>query len=185
MALTIFLIVLGVLVVWFVFTYNSLVSLRNYVRKSFSGIDVQLKRRTDLIPNLVSTVKGYAAHEKKLMEEVARARSELVKAREHEDVREMARKDDELESSLKSLFAVSENYPELKANKNFLELQKELRRAEDQIAASRRIYNSNVTLFNNKIELFPSSLVAGLFGFKKEDWFSAKPGDKKNVSSRF
>lgn len=185
MALNIILIIIGVIIVWFIYTYNSLVSLRNYVRKSFSGIDIQLKRRTDLIPNLVSTVKGYASHEKKIMKAVAKARSELVNAREHEDVKEMARKDNKLESTLKSLFAVSENYPELKANKNFLELQKELKKAEDQIAASRRIYNSNVTLINNKIETFPSNLVAKLFSFKKETWFTADSKDKKNVKTRF
>ncbi len=185
MNINILFVVLGVFFIWFIYTYNSFISLRNYVRKSFSGIDIQLKRRTDLIPNLVSSVKGYASHEKRIMEEVAKVRSELIRARESEDVKEMAVKDNELERVLKSLFAVSENYPKLKANKNFLELQKELRRAEDQVAASRRIYNSNVTLFNNKVELFPSNLVARLFGFTKKEWFTARPVDKKNVKARF
>ncbi|MCC7574776.1 LemA family protein [Candidatus Woesearchaeota archaeon] len=175
------LIILLIILAWFIFTYNRLITMKNYVKKSFSGIDVQLKRRTDLIPNLVSVVKGYAKHEKTIMEEVTKARSHLEEARKRKDVQKMANTESELNSAVKSLFAVSENYPDLKANKNFLDLQKQLRNTEDQIAASRRIYNENVTSYNTKIEIFPSNLLAKLFSFKQEKLYETKERESKKI----
>ena len=166
------LIVIGVLLLlvvgFLIATYNSLVKLKNRVEEAWSDITVQLKRRTDLIPNLVNTVKGYAAHETGVFEKVTEARSAIMNAN---GVAESAQAENMLEGALKSLFAVAEAYPDLKANQNFLQLQQELVDTEDKIQASRRFYNGGVRDLNTKIQLFPNSIVAGMFGFKSKEFF--------------
>ena len=150
--------------------YNSLVTLKNRVEEAWSDITVQLKRRADLIPNLVETVKGYASHEKEVFEKVTEARSKVVNATA-QGPEATAKAENAFEATLKSLFAVAEAYPDLKANQNFIELQKELVDTEDKIQASRRFYNSGVRDFNTKIEVFPSNIIAGLFHFTKREFF--------------
>jgi len=162
------LIVLGVLIVVGVVMYNSLVTLKNRTEEAWSDIDVQLKRRYDLIPNLINTVKGYAAHEKETLQNVTNARSQAMQA---ESPHDKAQAENFLSDTLKSLFAVSENYPDLKANQNFLELQKELTDTENKIQASRRFYNGNVRDLNTKIETVPTNIVAGMFNFKQREFF--------------
>jgi len=164
----IILIVAAVIAIWFWATYNGLIQLKNRVEGAWSDIEVQLKRRYDLIPNLLESVKGYAGHEKSVMENVTAARTAAMGAQtpvQHAQAENM------LTGALKSLFAVAEAYPDLKANQNFLELQRELRDAEDKVMAARRFYNANVVEFNTKIELFPTNLVAGMLGFKKSNLF--------------
>ena len=160
--------IIAVAVFWFVFAYNRLVTLRNRMREAFSDIEVQLKRRYDLIPNLVETVKGYASHEKGVFENVTAARARAMGVH---SPHERAQAENMLSQTLKSLFAVAENYPDLKASANFLELQRELRDAEDKIQAARRFHNANVMALNTSIESFPTNLVAGIFGFKQEEFF--------------
>lgn len=167
-ATQVLIVVVAAVVFWAVFTYNRLVSLRMRVREAFSDIDVQLRRRYDLIPNLVETVKGYAAHEKGVFEKVTEARARAMGASGMQD---KASAENMLSQTLKSLFAVAENYPDLKASANFLELQRELRDAEDKIQAARRFHNSNVMGLNTKIETFPASIVATIFTFKKVEFF--------------
>ncbi len=150
--------------------YNNLVSLRNRVKNSYSQIEVQLKRRNDLIPNLVETVKGYASHEKELFENITNARSNIINA---ENIDETSTANDQLTGALKTLFAVAENYPELKANSNFQQLQSELSETEDKISYSRQFYNDVVLKYNNACEQFPSSIFAKMFGFKQAEFFSA------------
>ncbi|MCR4326445.1 MAG: LemA family protein [Candidatus Roizmanbacteria bacterium] len=169
-----------VLFVWG--TYNRLVVLRNRVQEAWSGIDIQLKRRTDLIPNLVSTVKGYAKHEKEVFENVTKARASMMKA---EGVEATGKADTMLSSALKSLFAVAENYPQLKANENFVQLQAELSDTEDKIAYARQFYNSNVQAMNTTVEQFPGNVLANWFGFKKSEYFETDAGDKKPVNVSF
>lgn len=149
-------------------TYNGLVTLRNRVDEAWSDITVQLKRRLDLIPNLVESVKGYAAHEKEVFEKVTEARANALNA---QGVKDTAAAENQFEGALKSLFAVSENYPQLRATENFQQLQAELVDTEDKIQASRRFYNGGVRDLNTKIELFPNNLVAGTFGFTKREFF--------------
>lgn len=163
-------------------TYNQLVTLRERIEEALSSIDVQLKRRADLIPNLVDTVKGYAKHEKQLLENVTNARSELMKAGSPE---EKARANNMLTDTLKSLFAVAENYPDLKASANFAKLQDELTDTEDKISYSRQFYNSNVLSYNTKIKMFPSNLVAGQFNFKEQEFFEAEPESRENIKVSF
>lgn len=163
--------------------YNSLVRLRNKVDEAWSDIDVQLKRRYDLIPNLVETVKGYAGHEKSVFEEVTKARSEAMNAG---TPGQKAEAEAGLAGVLKSLFAVAENYPDLKANTNFLDLQGQLSEIENHIQNARRFYNGNVRDFNTKIEIFPNNLVAPMFGFKKYDFFAlANEQERENVKVNF
>lgn len=150
---------------FFIASYNSLVKMRNWVKESWSQIDVQLKRRYDLIPNLVETVKGYAAHEKETLEKVIQARNMLMQGSPQDRVKA----DNMLEGALKSIFALSENYPELKANQNFLKLQEELTSTENKIAYSRQLYNKTVAEYNIKRESFPTVLIAGMLGFEKEE----------------
>jgi len=150
---------------FFIASYNSLVKMRNWVKESWSQIDVQLKRRYDLIPNLVETVKGYAAHEKETLEKVIQARNMLMQGSPQDRVKA----DNMLEGALKSIFALSENYPELKANQNFLKLQEELTSTENKIAYSRQLYNKTVAEYNIKRESFPTVLIAGMLGFNKEE----------------
>ncbi|MFH1582279.1 MAG: LemA family protein [bacterium] len=174
--LRIILIVLGVILLLVIATYNKLILLRNRVKEAWSDIDVQLKRRYNLIPNLVNTVKGYATHERELLEKVTKARTFAMQAG---TMKEKGEAENALSSTLKSLFAVAENYPDLKASTNFLELQRELRDTEDKIQASRRFYNTNVRDFNTKIETFPTNIIANLFNFKKSDFFEATEGEKE------
>jgi LemA protein len=159
------------LILWIVYIYNSLISARNYVKKSFSGIDVQLKRRNDLIPNLVNVVKGYAKHESELFKSITKTRSSIIKSIENKDLNQLSKNNNLIEKSLKNLFMVAENYPKLKANETFLKLQEQLQETEDQIAASRRIFNENVTYYNNKIQYFPNNLITNIFKFEKEVLF--------------
>ena len=179
------LIILGVVFLLFVGIYNSLIRLKNNVKKSFSGIDVQLKRRTDLIPNLINTVKGYASHEKELLESLTKARTSIINGSASGNINAMAEGENMLSGALKSIFAVAENYPDLKANQNFLELQESLEETEDQIAAARRIYNENVNYLNTKIEVFPSNIIAGMFGFQQADLYTITESDRKNVEVKF
>jgi LemA protein len=151
--------------------YNGLVALRNRADEAWSDIDVQLKRRYDLIPNLVEAVKGYASHERGVFEEVTKARATAMQAEASGDPKKVGEAENMLSSTLKSLFAVSENYPDLKASNNFMELQRELRDTEDKIQASRRFYNSNVRDLNIKTQAFPSNVIASIFGFKKREFF--------------
>lgn len=148
--------------------YNNLVKLRNLVKNSFSQIDVQLKRRNDLIPNLVETVKGYAAHEKGVLEEVTKARTGVMNA---STIEETSAADNQLTGALKTLFAVAESYPDLKANSNFQQLQSDLTDTEDKISYARQFYNDAVLKYNNACQQFPSNMMAKLFGFKEEEFF--------------
>jgi len=162
--------------------YNGLITLRNRVKEAWSDIDVQLKRRYDLIPNLVETVKGYAAHEKETFDKVIQARSKAMSAH---GLKEKGEAENALSGTLKSLFALTENYPDLKASVNFLELQKELTDTEDKIQAARRFYNGNVLDFNTKLELFPANMIAGMFGFKASGFFNAEEGEKATPKVSF
>ncbi len=178
-------IVLAVVVfaaVYFISIYNSLVVLKARIKEAFSGIDVQLKRRADLIPNLVETVKGYASHEKEIFENVTKARSALMSATGVED---KAMANNMLSGALKSLFAVAEAYPDLKASTNFQDLQKQVGDTEDKIAYSRQFYNGNVLQYNTKVQVFPSNIVANMFGFAAEQYFAATEEERKNVQIKF
>lgn len=159
-------------------TYNRFVLLRNRVKEAWSDIEVLLKRRYDLIPNLVETVKGYAAHEKNTLEAVINARNIAMKSG-NKSVAEQAKSENILSGTLKSLFALSENYPDLKANANFLELQRELVDTENKIQASRRFYNNNVLAFNTKREMFPSNIIANIFNFEKNEFFKLDEAEKE------
>jgi LemA protein len=166
--LWILLAVVVVVAAWLVFTYNGLVTLKNRVEEAWSDIDVQLKRRYDLIPNLISTVKGYAAHEAGTFEKVTAARTAAMAATSPHD---KAVAENALSSTLKSIFALSEAYPDLKANTNFLKLQDELSDTENKVQASRRFYNGNVRDFNTKLQVFPTNLIASMLGFVKREFF--------------
>ncbi|MFA6383376.1 MAG: LemA family protein [Parcubacteria group bacterium] len=178
----IILVIVVVIAAWLVMTYNGLITLKNRVDEAWSDIDVQLKRRYDLIPNLVNTVKGYAAHEKEVFEKVTEARARAMGAGTAQD---KAQAENMLSNTLKSLFAVAEAYPDLKANQNFLELQRELTDTEDKIQASRRFYNGNVRDFNIKIEVFPNNLIAGMLNFAKREFFEAEGSEKEPVKVEF
>lgn len=175
-------IVLILVVAWIVLIYNSLVRTRNRVRESWSDIDVQLKRRHDLIPNLVETVKGYMGHEQKVFQEVTEARARALGAKGKED---LAGAENELSNTLKTLFAVAENYPELKANANFLELQRELSDTENKIQAARRFYNSMVLEMNTKVQVFPTNILASMFHFKAEEFFEVAKEEREPVEVTF
>ena len=162
------------IVVTFIHMYNNLVGLRNRVKNSYAQIDVQLKRRNDLIPNLVETVKGYAAHEKGVLEEVTKARTGVMNA---STIEETSAADNQLTGALKTLFAVAENYPDLKANSNFQQLQSDLTDTEDKISYARQFYNDAVLKYNNACQQFPSNLLAKLFGFKEENFYQAPAGE--------
>ena len=167
-------IILAVIVLWFIWAFNTFVRLGNRVAEAWSDIEVQLKRRYDLIPNLVNTVKGYATHESSAFEKVTNARSAAMGAK---SIGEHAQAENMLTGALKSLFAVSEAYPDLKANVNFLELQRELSDTENKVQASRRFYNTVVRDLNTKVESFPSNLVAGFFHFSKKEFFDLPETD--------
>jgi len=167
----IILIIAAVVVLWIILTYNRLVLLLNRAREAWADIDVQLKRRYDLIPNLVETVKGYAAHEEKVFENVTKARAAAMTAESSGDQKEIGKAENFLSGTLKTLFALAENYPQLRAAENFLELQRELSDTENKIQAARRFYNGNVRDLNVKIESFPEKVIANLFRVKKMDFF--------------
>ncbi|MFC1750364.1 LemA family protein [Pseudomonadota bacterium] len=178
-------IILAVVVVVILFMwglYNSVIRLNNEVKNSFAQIDVQLKRRYDLIPNLIETVKGYAKHEKEVLENVTKARSAIMGAK---TVGEKAQANNQLTSTLKSLFAVAENYPQLKANENFMQLQEELTGTENKISYARQHYNDMVMAFNNKIQVFPSNIFARMFGFGPKESFETPAVEKENVKVKF
>ena len=177
------LIIIAILVIWVISIYNALVKSRLKVDNAWSQIDVQLQRRFDLIPNFVETVKGYMAHESETFEKIAALRTSWANS---SSVGEKAKLDNELSGALKTIMAVSENYPELKANTNFSELSEELRNTENKISFSRQFYNDSVTMYNTKLELFPSNIVAGMFNFKSRELFAAESDEaRKNVKVDF
>ena len=180
MLVLLFIIVILVIIV--ISIYNRLVVLRNRIENAWSQIDVQLKRRADLIPNLVETVKGYAAHEKEVFQKVTEARSALVNAK---GVKEQGEANNMLTGALKTLFAVAESYPELKANQNFMQLQEELSGTESKIAYARQFYNDTVLKYDNMREKFPSNIVAGMFGFKEREYFAAEESAREPVKVEF
>ena len=170
------------LLIYFVSTYNGLVRLRNMVSDQWSQIDVLLKRRSDLIPNLVETVKGYAKHEKETLDAVITARNKAVSAKGIEDEMKAS---GELTGALNKLFALAESYPDLKANTNFMDLQNNLKDTEDKISYARQFYNDAVLKYKNKIEMFPSSIVAGMFKFEPKPFFEATETERENVKVKF
>ncbi|MFT4261129.1 MAG: LemA family protein [Candidatus Woesearchaeota archaeon] len=172
----------GAIILLIIFIYNGLVRVKNQVKNAWAQIDVQLKRRNDLIPNLIETVKGYAKHERGVFTEVTKARTQVMNAN---TVDEKADASNMLSNTLKSLFAVAENYPDLKANENFLQLQEELSGTENKIAYSRQHYNDMVMRFNTKIEVFPNNLFASIFGFKQEEMFKTDEAERQNVKVKF
>ncbi len=168
--------IIAVIVIWFVATYNGFISHKNRADEAWADIDVQLKRRYDLIPNLVNTVKGYAAHESKTLEAVITARNTAMQSMSGANGDHIAA-ENVLSGTLKSLFALSENYPDLKANANFIELQHELSDTENKIQAARRFYNGNVRDYNTMLQVFPSSLIARMFGFTSREFFELSGDD--------
>lgn len=184
--MTIFLIILAIIVVIALFVigvYNGLVKARQKVKNAWSQIDVQLQRRFDLIPNIVETVKGYMTHEKDVLEKVTALRSSWANAN---SVEEKANLDNELSSTLKTIMAVSENYPDLKANQNFADLQNTLKETENKISFARQFYNDTVTMYNTKIAVFPDNIVASMFNFKEETLFNVDSEEaRKNVKIDF
>ncbi len=179
----IIIIILAAVVLWVISIFNKLVQLKNRTQEAFSDIDVQLKRRHDLIPNLVETVKGYADHEKGVFEEVTKARTAAINA---QGVAEKAEKENMLSDTLKSIFAVAENYPDLKASENFLKLQDELSDTENKIQAARRFYNGNVRDFNTATQQFPNNLFVGMLGFKDFEFFQVEnEKERENVKVSF
>lgn len=177
-SLLILLVIIAVLIFVFVGIYNGLVKLRNTSEQAWSDVDVQLKRRYDLVPNLVETVKGYASHEKETFEKVVQARNQAMQATSPED---KSQAENFLQSTLKSLFALAEAYPELKANQNFIELQAELSKIEEQIQLSRRYYNAVVRDLNTKIESVPSNIVANMFNFRKREYFELDSTEEREA----
>jgi LemA protein len=178
----ILIIVLVLIVLWAISVYNSLIALRNRVKDQWAQIDVQLKRRFDLIPNLVETVKGYTKHESETLEAVIKARNTYVSATVPE---EQMKADGELTKAISKLFALTESYPDLKANTNFQALQQELTETESKIAAARQFYNDTVMVYNNKVSMVPSNIIAGLFKFNKEAFFEANETERQNVQVKF
>lgn len=155
-------------IVWFIFTYNLFIRDKNLIKEAWSGIDVQLKRRHNLIPNLVESVKGYSNYERNLLEDITRKRAEASKI---ESIKEKAPAESDLSGMLKNLFVVAENYPDLKANQNFLDLQNQLVEIEDQLQYARRYYNGAIRNYNIRVESFPSNIIAGIFDFKQDNFF--------------
>ena len=183
MVLWIVLAIVVLLIIFIIGIYNNLVRLRQKVKNSWSQIDVQLQRRFDLIPNLLETVKGYMNHESEVLTKVAELRTSWANAG---TVREKAELDNQLSGALKTIMAVSENYPNLKANQNFSELQQELQNTENKISFSRQFYNDSVTMYNTKLEVVPSNIIASMFGFKPEELFKAESDEaRKNVKVDF
>ena len=181
MFMWIFIGLIVLVLIYLIFVYNGLIRLKNRVEEAESDIDVQLKRRYELIPNLVETVKGYAKHEKELLEKVTQERTSLVKG----SMSEKVEASNALTDTLKSIFAVAENYPDLKANQNFLQLQTDLTDTQDKIMAAQRFYNGNVRDFNTKIQVFPNNLIVPVLGFHKYAFIEAQEGEKGNVEVKF
>lgn len=177
--------IIAIVIIAIVAMYNGLIRLKNRVEEAWSDIDVQLKRRHDLIPNLVETVKGYAAHEQGTLEKVINARNTAMQAMSGGNSKQLAEAENALAGTLKSLFALSEAYPDLKANQNFLELQRELTDTEDKIQAARRFYNGNVRDFNTKLQVFPTNLIAKQLGFSAREFFAAAEEEKEVVAVKF
>lgn len=180
--LIILLVVLCIILIFFIITYNTLVQLRNRVKDQWSQIDIQLKRRFDLIPNLMETVKGYMKHEKETLEGVVNARNAYASANTPE---EAMKADGELTKAVSKLFALAEAYPDLKANDSFNNLQSELSATENKISSARQFYSDTVLNYNNKIQMFPSNIVALIFGFKAEKYFEANDTERENVKVQF
>jgi LemA protein len=180
--LIIILAVVAVILIWLIAAYNRFVVLKNRIDNAWSQIDVQLKRRFDLIPNLIETVKGYAKHEKKVFTDVTAARTAVMNAT---TLPEKAKANNQLSSTLKSLFAVAENYPKLEANQNFMMLQEELSGTESKIAYARQAYNDSVLSYNNGVQMFPGSIIAGMFNFKQREFFKTDEVEKANVKVKF
>jgi LemA protein len=180
LALWIVLGIVVILLIFFVATYNGLIGLRNQLRNAWAQIDVQLKRRYDLIPNLVETVKGYKIHERETLEAVTKARN-LAQSLSSTDVGARSKAEGELSSALSRLLAVAENYPDLKANQNFLALQEELTSTENKISFSRQYYNDSALRLNNKIQMFPSNVVAAMTGFKQGEFFEVKVAEEREA----
>ena len=177
------LIIVGILILfWAISVYNKLIALRNRVKDQWAQIDVQLKRRFDLIPNLVETVKGYTKHESETLEAVIKARNTYVSATLPED---QMKADGEITKAISKLFALTESYPELKANTNFQALQQELTETESKIASARQFYNDTVMVYNNKVAMVPSNIIASLFRFEKEAFFEANETERQNVQVKF
>ena len=174
--LIIAIIVIIIIVAAIVHMYNKLVNLKNRVKNSYSQIDVQLKRRNDLIPNLVETVKGYASHEKSVLEEVTKARGNVINA---SNIKETSQADNQLTGALKTLFAVAENYPNLKANSNFQQLQEQLNDTENKISYARQFYNDTVLMYNNACQQFPSNILAKMFNFEESEFFEADEASRE------
>ncbi len=181
--LIILIIIFGIVALWLMGTYNGLVKLKNFRDEAWSGIDIQLKRRFDLIPNLVETVKGYAAHEQQTFENITRARSAINQAGTDAEKRIAA--ENELTGTLRTLFAVAENYPELKANTNFLDLQQQLSKIEDELQLARRYYNGTARNLNNAVQRFPAVLVARLLGFTPAAYFETAEAEKAAPQVKF
>jgi LemA protein len=173
------LVIIIIVALWMMGMYNGLVRFRNEVRNSWGQIDVQLKRRHDLIPNLVETVKGYMAHERNTLEAVTKARQQAIQVTG--DVAERAKAENALSQTLRSLFAVAEAYPDLKANQNFLALQEELTSTENKISFARQYYNDAVLRLNNKIQMFPSNIMAGMFNFQMEKFFEVEAAEERQA----
>jgi len=179
--LTIILIIIGIIILYIIMAYNSLIVLRTRIKNAWSQIDVQLKRRYDLIPNLVKTVKGYVKHEKTVLTDLTRERSNLIKG----SMQSKAKASNQITDALKSVFAVAENYPDLKASENFKMLQEELSGTESKIAYARQFYNDSVMSFNIKVQRFPTNIIANLFKFTKKQFFEAEGKEKKNINVEF
>ncbi|MCI8670814.1 MAG: LemA family protein [Bacilli bacterium] len=180
--LIVILAIIVVIILWVIATYNSLISLKNRVKDAWSQIDVQLKRRFDLIPNLVETIKGYTKHESETLENVVKARNTYLSATLPED---QMKADGELTQAINKLFALTESYPDLKANTNFTDLQEQLKETENKIAMSRQFYNDIVMQYNNKVEMVPSNIVASIFKFQKQAFFEAVESERENVKVKF
>ena len=176
--LIIIIVLIFVVVAWFAGMYNSLIRLRNQVKNAWSQIDVQLKRRHDLIPNLIETVKGYMAHERDTLENITKARSEAMGAG---TVGEKSKAESKLNGAMSQFYVVVENYPDLKANQNFLALQEELTSTENKISFSRQAYNDQVLFYNNKIQVVPSNIIAGMFNFREEEFFEIEDAGERAV----
>lgn len=182
LALWTLIIVVAIIVLWFILSYNSFVRLRNNINNAWSQIDVQLKRRFDLIPNLIETVKGYMKHEKNTLKDITEARTAFMKAT---GPAQKAKAENMLEGALKTVFAVAESYPKLEASKNFMQLQEELSGTESKIAYARQFYNDSVLSFNNKVQTFPSKIIAGMFNFSLREFFKTEESERKNVKVSF
>ena len=175
-------VIVVLLIIYVISVYNSLVGLKNNVEDQYSQIDVELKRRFDLVPNLIETVKGYTKHESSTFKEVVEARNTYANAN---GMGEQLKADGELSNAINKLFALAESYPELKANENFIQLQNELAEIEQKIVYARGFYNDSVLKLNNKIEMFPSNIIASMFGFKKREYFEASGNERENVKVKF